>query len=334
MNTDMMVQLWNGKTVPRIGIGTWVMGGEQYWGSQPTGWQGVNDAESLATLHTAFDLGVRIIDTADQYGAGHAETIIAQAFGQTSIDRDAFVIATKVGMVCDPATGNIVGVTDREEDISAAVDACLKRLGVDYIDLVKFHLNNHPVEQSAGVFEAFRKAFEAGKIAGFGWSNDSVEGAMAFADMPGYVAVQHDVNLFKPADPMLRAIESRGMLSFNRQPLAMGLLTGKYNATSASLGANDIRGSGADWLDYFDKEGRASKAFLDKADSVKSLLVSDGRSVTQGALGWVLAQSPRAIPLPGCRTPGQARDNFGVLEYGPLGAETVAAIDVILAARD
>lgn len=72
------VKLWNGKTVPRLGIGTWVMGGEQYASGKPTGWANVDDAVSIRTLHTAFDLGVRVIDTSDQYGAGHSESVIAQ----------------------------------------------------------------------------------------------------------------------------------------------------------------------------------------------------------------------------------------------------------------
>lgn len=318
MNGRMLATLWNGKTVPRIGIGTWVMGGAQRWGEQSTGWSGVDDAESLATLREAFDLGVRIIDTADQYGGGHAEGIIAQALRDSGIDCDNFVVATKVGMVCDPATRDIVGVIDDPAAITRAIDGSLRRLRLDHLDLVKFHLNGHPVEKSRGVFDAFSAAYEAGKIGGFGWSTDDVAGSMAFADRPGFVAVQHDLNLFKPADAMLRAIESRQLWSFNRQPLAMGLLSGKYHQGSKPLGLDDIRGSGAAWLDYFDAEGRPSQTLLGRINSIRALLTANGRSPAQGALGWVLAQSDRTIPLPGCRTPAQARDNFAVLEQGPL----------------
>lgn len=324
------VKLWNGKTVPRIGIGTWVMGGEQYWNGQATGWANVDDTESLRTLHTAFDRGVRIIDTADQYGAGHAETIIATALKETDLPRDDFVICTKAGMVCDPDSGDIVGLTDREEDIGAAIDASLKRLGVDHIDLVKFHINHHPVARSEGVFAAFSRAYEQGKIGGFGWSNDDVEGAMAFADLEGYVAVQHDMNLFSPADDMLRAIEKRGLWSFNRQPLAMGLLTGKHRPDTPAAGGNDVRGSGVEWLRYF-HDGSPSTTLLAALEGVRELLTEDGRSLAQGALGWCLAKSDRTIPLPGCRTPAQATDNFGVLAQGPLARETVRQIDALLA---
>jgi aryl-alcohol dehydrogenase-like predicted oxidoreductase len=324
------VRLWNGKTVPRIGIGTWVMGGEQYWNGQPTGWADVDDATSIRTLHTAFDMSLRIIDTADSYGGGHAEQIIARALRETGLSRDNFVICTKVGMVCDPETGDIVGLTDKKEDIATAIEASLKRLGVDHLDLVKFHLNHHPVEKSEGVFSAFSEAFQAGKIGGFGWSNDDVDGAMAYADLEGYVAVQHDLNLFSPADDLLQAIEDRSLWSFNRQPLAMGLLTGKYRFDSPAAGSNDIRGSGADWLRYFNKDGTPTTAMVSAVERIRDLLTSDGRTVAQGALGWCLAQSDRTIPLPGCRTPEQAADNFGVLECGPLSEDITEKVNELI----
>lgn len=324
------ITLWNGKTVPRIGIGTWVMGGDQYWQGQATGWANVDDATSIRTLHAALALGVRIIDTADQYGAGHSEEIIAQALRESDLSRDDVVICSKVGMVCDAASGDIVALTDKKDDIAAAIDASLKRLDTDYLDLVKFHLNDHPVEQSQGVFEAFSEAYHAGKIGGFGWSNDDLDGAMAYADLDGYVAVQHDLNLFSPADDLLRAIERRSLWSFNRQPLAMGLLTGKYSKESPKAGPNDIRGSGAEWLRYFNEDGSANESMVEAVENVRELLTRDDRTATQGALGWCLAQSDGTIPLPGCRTPEQARDNFGVLEFGPLDAETVGQIDSLL----
>ena len=325
------VTLWNGKNVPRMGIGTWVMGGEQYWNGQPTGWAGVDDATSLRTLHTAFDMGIRIIDTADQYGAGHAEYIIAQALQESTLTRDEVVICSKVGMVCDAVSGDIVGVTDDKHEIGRAIDASLKRLRTDHLDLVKFHLNKHPIEQSQGVFEAFTDAYKAGKILGFGWSNDDIDGAFAYADLDGYVAVQHDLNLFSPADSVLRGVGNRSFWSFNRQPLAMGLLTGKYHLARPKVGPNDIRGSGAEWLRYFDKDGSPAKAMTMAVEAARALLTGDGRSVAQGALGWCLAQSPRTIPLPGCRTPEQAKDNFATLAFGPLDASTISKIDAVFA---
>lgn len=324
------ITLWNGKTVPRMGIGTWVMGGEQFADGMPLGWSNVDDATSVRTLHTAFDMGVRIIDTSNQYGGGHAEDVIARAIAQSDLSRDDLVICTKAGLVCDPVSGDLTGPTVDTAEITASIDGSLQRLKTDHLDLVKFHLNRHPVAESEGVFEAFSEAFKAGKIGGFGWSNDNLEGALAFADLEGYVAVQHDLNLFSPADDVLRGLEARGLWAFNRQPLAMGLLSGKYTVNSPKADASDVRTSGMEWLRYFTAEGAPTAELVQAVEKVRALLTQDGRSVAQGALGWCLAQSGRAIPLPGCRTPAQANDNFGVLNLPPMNSEVVGKISTLV----
>lgn len=323
------ITTWNGKSAPRIGIGTWVMGGEQYWDGKPTGWAGVDDQESLKTLHTAFDMGVRIIDTANSYGGGHSEKIIAQAVAQSDIPRDEFVICTKVGLDCNDE-GNIIGMFDDKPTILRMIDDCLERLQVEQIDLVKFHLNEHPIDKSEVVFEAFSEAYQSGKIAGFGWSNDDVNGAVAFKDVKGYVAIQHNFSLFSPADEMLSATANAGLWAFNRQPLAMGLLTGKYKVDTTPFGKDDIRGSGFEWMRFFDENGAPLASFLDQVDQIKALLTADGRSLAQGALGWCLAKGEHTIPLPGCRTPKQAKDNFGVIEFGPLSDEIMQQLQSIM----
>lgn len=325
------ITLCNGKSAPRIGIGTWVMGGMQYSGGKPIGWGDVDDDTSVRTLHTAFDMGVRIIDTSVSYGAGHAERTIARAIKESSLHRDDFVICTKVGTLCDPLTGDIFGPTDKAADIATAIETSRRNLDTDYLDLVKFHVNRHPIAQSRGVFEALSGAYQAGKIGAFGWSNDDTDGAMAYADLDGFEAVQHDLNLFSPADEMLTAIEERGLWSFNRQPLAMGLLSGKYHGTTPKVGENDMRSSGLSWMRYFDSDGAPTKELVEAVETVRNLLTSDGRTVAQGALSWCLAQSERTIPLPGCRTPEQAADNFGTLSLEPLDTETVDEIGEALA---
>ena len=197
-----------------------------------------------------------------------------------------------------------------------------------------YHINRHPVAQSEDVFDAFSKAYRTGKIGGFGWSNDCPDGAIAYADLDGYVAVQHDLNLFSPADAMVSALKNRKILGFARQPLGMGLLSGKYRKDSPKADAGDIRSSGLDWLRYFTADGRPTSDMLDMLDCVRELLTQDGRSVAQGALGWCLAQSDRTIPLPGCRTPDQAVDNFGVLELPPMDDVLVSDITTLIAAHN
>lgn len=324
------ITLWNGKSVPRIGIGTWVIGGEQYANGKPTGWANVDDATSIQTLHKAFELGVRIIDTSGSYGAGRSESIIARAIKESDLNREDVVICTKAGIVCDPSSGNIIGTTDKKNDISTTIDASLERLQTDYIDLVKFHINRHPIENSHGAFEAFSDAYSAGKIGAFGWSNDDLDGGLAFASLDGYVAIQHDLNIFSPANDLLQGIEKHALWSFNRQPLAMGLLSGKYHGKRPKVGDNDIRSSGFAWLRYFDRKGAPTIELVEAVEQIRALLTADGRTVAQGALGWCLAQSDKAIPLPGCRTPAQATDNFGVLKLNPMDSKVVDEINNVL----
>lgn len=329
---NMNIKLWNGKTAPRIGIGTWVMGGQQYWQGMSVGWDNVVDKESLDTLRASFDMGVRIIDTAGQYGCGHSESIIGQALKDTDIAREDFTICSKAGYICDLETRQVLREIDSKKDITQNIDDSLQRLGVDYLDLMKFHNNGHPIDQSEGVFEAFDDARRAGKIKAFGWSTDDPERAVAFADKyEGYVAVQHDLNLFSPANEILRVIEDRDLYSFNRQPLAMGLLTGKYAGGKIAAEGNDIRSAGADWMRYFSEGGQPNAEFLTKIETAREILTADGRSLAQGSLGYCLAKSSRAIPIPGCRTVKQAQDNFGVIEKGPLTQSAVAELEALFA---
>lgn len=329
---NMNIDLWNDKTVPRIGVGTWVMGGQLYWNDMSVGWDNVDDSQSIQTLHASFDMGVRIIDTANQYGAGHSERIIGEALKSSSLTRDKFTICTKAGYQCNSDERQIIKEVDSKEDITKNIDDSLKNLSIDTLDLVKFHINWHPINQSEAVFEAFDEARSAGKIKAFGWSTDDPERAVAFADKyEGYVAVQHDLNLFSPAHDVLRVIEKQKLYSFNRQPLAMGLLTGKYEGENKAAEGDDIRSAGADWMRYFNEGGTPNAEFLKKIETAREILTADGRTLAQGSLGYCLAKSPRAIPIPGCRTVKQAEDNFGVIEKGPLPQNAVRELEDLFA---
>lgn len=329
---NMNIELWNGTSAPRIGIGTWVMGGQQYWNGMSVGWDNVDDNESLDTLRASFDMGVRIIDTAAQYGGGHSEIIIGQALQDTDIAREEFTICTKAGFICDPDSGQVLRETDSKEDIAKTIDESLQRLGLDYLDMVKYHINGHPIEQSEGVFEAFDEARCAGKIKAFGWSTDAPKSATTYADKyDGFVAVQHNLNLFTPANEILSVIDERNLYSFNRQPLAMGLLTGKYTGGDKAAEGDDIRSAGASWMRYFKEGGTPNAEFLKKIETAREILTADGRTLAQGSLGYCLAKSARAIPIPGCRTVKQAQDNFGVIEKGPLPQDAVIELEDLFA---
>ena len=301
------------------------MGGPFFAGDQALGWGESDDDTSLAALQTAFDLGIRFIDTADVYGAGHAETLLGRALRKAPPD---VVVATKFGNAFDAATRQVTGTREDPEYIRSAIEASRMRLGRDCIDLVFFHTNDFPAEESEPIFDTLDALAAAGQIGAFGWSTDNTQSATAFARYDGFVAIQHNLNLFMSADDMVATTASNGLLSVARQPLAMGLLSGKYAGT-LSLPASDIRSNGPDWMTYF-VEGRVSPELATKLDQVREILTADGRTLAQGALAWIWGHSPKTLPIPGVRTPDQVMENFAALEKGPLSKDALSEIETII----
>ncbi len=127
---------------------------------------------------------------------------------------------------------------------------------------------------------------------------------------------------------MIDVIEKNGLISINRGPLAMGLLTGKFT-TEKTVGAKDVRGASLDWMVYF-KDGKIAPEFAARLDAVRNLLTADGRTLTQGALAWLWARSSRTLPIPGFRTVAQVEENAGALQKGPLPQEAMDGIDAAL----
>ena len=128
---------------------------------------------------------------------------------------------------------------------------------------------------------------------------------------------------------MLDLCERAGITSVNRGPLAMGLLSGKFGADSR-LPRDDVRGSGAGWLTAFDPDGRPRREFLDRLAAIREALTADGRTLVQGALGWIWARSERTIPIPGFKTVAQVEENAGALAHGPLPADRMQEVDALL----
>jgi aryl-alcohol dehydrogenase-like predicted oxidoreductase len=323
---DTNITLWNGKTIPRLGMGCWAIGGLYYKGDMPLGWGEVDDNESIAAIHAALDRGIRFFDTASNYGAGHSEVILGQALA----GRDDAIVATKFGNASDPETRQSTGVRADEAFIRESVDTSLRRLKRERLDLLQFHLNDYPLEESDAVFDVLGRLRQEGKIAAFGWSTDFPDRAARHAGRDGFVAVQHQMNVLSRADELLKVIESKGLVSINRGPLAMGLLSGKYKPDT-QVGANDVRSSGVNWMIYF-QDGRVAPEFGRRLDAVRELLQTDGRTLSQGALAWLWARSPRTLPIPGFRTVAQVEENAGALAKGPLPAAVMAEIDATLSA--
>jgi aryl-alcohol dehydrogenase-like predicted oxidoreductase len=316
----------SGIEVSALGVGCWAIGGPFWEGAQPLGWGEVDDDESIRALHRALELGVTFFDTADVYGTGHSERIVGRAFAG---HRDEVVIATKWGNTFDAATRQRTGSNATPEYLRVAVEGSLRRLGTDRIDLYQLHLNDLPIEEALGLVETLEDLVAAGKIRSYGWSTDHADRASAIASVgPHVAAIQHAMSVLEDSPDVLEVVEKHELASINRGPLAMGLLTGKFTRSS-TLGADDVRGISPEWLTYF-QDGRPAPEWLDRVAAVRDALTSDGRTLAQGALGWLWARSDRTIPIPGCRTVAQVEENAGALAKGPLSPEAAALVTALL----
>jgi len=315
----------SGIEVSAIGMGCWAIGGP-LWGDdgQPFGWGEVDDDESIRTIHRALDLGVTLFDTASNYGAGHSERILGRALAGR---RDDAVIATKFGNVSDEATRRALGTDASPAFAVRSLEDSLRRLGTDHVDLYQLHLNDLPVPAALDLVATLEALVDQGKIRGYGWSTDNPASAEAFAAAgPHCVAIQHDESVLSDNAAVLAVCDSYDLASLNRGPLAMGLLTGSIRA----LGADDVRGRAPEWLQWF-TDGRPTPRWAARVEQVRAALTADGRTLAQGALGWLLARSPRTVPIPGLRTVAQAEENLTTLELGPLGPEAYAEVERLLA---
>ncbi len=316
----------SGIQVSPMGFGCWAIGGPFWAGETPAGWGEVDDDESVRAIHTALDLGLTFFDTADVYGAGHSERVLSRALNGK---RQRVVIATKFSNKFDEGSKQITGSDASPAYIRQACEASLKRLNSDYIDLYQFHDNGYPAEKAAAVRDALEGLVRAGKIRAYGWSTDFPERAEVFAQGPKCAAIQFQCNVLDDNPDVVALCEKHNLAGVNRGPLAMGLLTGKYDG-STHVSVDDVRGEKSpDWMKYF-KDGKPNPEWLKKRDAVREILTSDGRSVAQGALAWLWARSEKMLPIPGIRTVAQAQENAKAMEFGPLTAGQMQEIDRLL----
>ena len=315
----------SGLEVSAIGLGCWAIGGPFWLDGKPVGWGEVDDDESVRAIHRALELGATFFDTANVYGTGHSEEVLGRALAGR---RDEVVIATKFGRTFDEASRTITGSDASPATIRPACEASLRRLGTDRIDLYQLHLGDHEPSAAAEVRDVLEDLVSDGLIRAYGWSTDDPERARVFAEGPHCAAVQHELNVLQDAPAMLELCDAEGLASVNRTPLAMGLLTGKFDEASR-LPGDDIRGDPPPWMRYF-RDGRPAQEWLERLASVREILASGGRSLAGGALGWILARSSRTIPIPGFRTVAQVEENLGALRHGPLTPEQLREIDSLL----
>jgi aryl-alcohol dehydrogenase-like predicted oxidoreductase len=301
-------------------MGCWAIGGPAWRDGNPIGWGEVDDAESIRAVHRALDLGVNLFDTANIYGAGHSEVVLGQALKGR---REQAVIATKFTSTFDEATKQAGPPDVTADGIRRACDDSLRRLQTDVIDLLQFHAGGHPVEESGEVRDTLEGLVEAGKIRTYGWSTDSPERAEFFAKGPHCSAVQVHFNVFGGNDETLAVAERENLGALIRGPLGMGILTGKFNKAS-SVPDDDVRSR---W--NFSDGPIADQ--LEKLDNIRSILTEGGRTLAQGALGWLWARSPKTLPIPGFKNTGQVEENAAAMQFGPLSQDQMDRIEKLLA---
>ena len=305
-----------------MGLGTWAIGGPWTKNGSQLGWGNIDDRESIRSLHRALDLGVNFFDTAPNYGAGHSEKILGQAFADR---RDEVIIATKFGTLIHEGDRKVSEYPDHQElltKIRQDCEASLRRLETDYIDLYQFHMGVYPLAEAVEVRHILEELVAEGKIRGYGWSTDDLDCAQTFAEGENCVAIQHNLNVLMDAPEMLEVCEEYNLASINRGPLGRGLLTGKYKVDS-KFPENDNR--------HRDKfHDQWAVPILERLDDLREVLTSGGRTLTQGALGWIWARNPRTISIPGFKTVDQVEENINAIKFGPLSEEEMRQIDQIL----
>ncbi|WP_339817620.1 aldo/keto reductase [Paenibacillus sp. FSL R7-0216] len=312
--------------VSPLGFGGWAIGGPFWLDGLPDGWGEVDDTESIRAIETALELGINFLDTADVYGTGHSEEIIGQVLRGRRQDA---VIATKFGFTYDSASRNVYTKIDvSPEYIRTACQASLQRLATDYIDLYQIHPGEFSTEQLDSAIDALERLKQEGLIREYGWSTGNTACAEQFALRSSGAAIQHPFNVLSDDSAMVDLCERHGLSSINNSPLAMGLLSGKFTASS-SLPAEDVRGSSHEWVLYF-KDGKPRAEYLAKLDAVREILTSGGRSLVQGALAWIWGKSARTLPIPGLKNVKQVEEAAKAISFGPLTSAQMNEIEGIL----
>ncbi|MFK7764770.1 MAG: aldo/keto reductase [Roseobacter sp.] len=313
-----------GQNVSPMGMGCWAIGGQFYSGSVPHGFPNNDDAESIRTIRATLDAGLRIFDTAAVYGAGHSERLLGRALK----DEPDAIIISKLGTAIDEDTRQVLHDETKASEVVSAIDRSLRRLDRDRVDVMLLHLNALPVAIARPIFEQLEIAREAGKIRAYGWSTDFPESVKAMADLEGFIGIEHAMNIFVDVPTIQTTVVDNNLTAFLRSPLAMGLLTGKYDGATVMPDA-DVRSVNSDKRDYF-QDAKPAEAHLRNLAAIRELLQTDGRTLAQGALCWLLAKSGRNIPVPGARTEKQAIENAGAVAFGPLSDSVMLQIEAVM----
>jgi len=309
-----------GWQVSTVSFGAWAIGGS--WGS-------VDDKESLAALHKAIDCGVNFIDTADVYGDGHSERLVAQVLKER---KEEIHVATKAGRRLDP---HVAGGYNRE-NLTAFVERSLKNLDTEAIDLLQLHCPPTEVYYMPETFGVLDNLVQAGKLRHYGVSVEKVEEALKAIEYPNVKTVQIIFNIFRqrPAELFFKEALRKQIGVIVRVPLASGLLTGKMKP-STTFEADDHRafnrhGESFDRGETF--AGVDYETGLQVVDQLRPL-VPEGWSMPQFALRWILMHDAVSCTIPGAKNPKQAQDNTAAADLPAISTEVMEQIEQIYTTR-
>jgi aryl-alcohol dehydrogenase-like predicted oxidoreductase len=303
--------------VSTISFGAWAIGGT---------WGPVQDDESLAALNRAIDLGINFIDTADVYGDGHSEQLIARL--RRERPRDTIYVATKAGrrLPQQIASGY------NRENLTAWIERSLRNLQVEALDLVQLHCPPSEVYDMPEVFGILDDLVRAGKLRYYGVSVEKVEEAMHAIRHPNVQTVQIIFNMFrlKPADAFFAAAQAAQVGILARVPLASGMLTGKMTAKS-TFAADDHRSFNREGQAFDKGETFSGVPYEQGLEAVEALkkLKPEGMTLTQFALRWILMFEAVTCAIPGAKNPQQATDNIASADLPPLSKAVMDGVQGI-----
>jgi len=306
-------------TVSDIGFGAWQIGGA---------WGDVSEADGRAALHAALDAGMTFIDTADVYGDGRSEKIIADVLKERGGARP--MVATKAGRRLAPHVAD--GYT--KANLEAFIDRSLKNLAVDSLDLVQLHCPPTEVLYRQEVFAGLDELQKAGKIKGYGVSVEKAEEALKAIEFPGVVSIQIIYNIFRqrPADLFFKEAKRKNVAVIARVPLASGLLSGKISRETA-FASDDHRNFNRNGEAFDVGETFAGVPFevgLQAVEEVRKL-VPAGTGMAAFALKWILTNEAVTVVIPGARNAEQAKANAAASDLAPISADVMAVAKDIYA---
>ncbi len=305
-----------GWQISEISFGAWAIG--SFWGK-------VDDSESLAALHRAIDLGVNFIDTADVYGMGHSEQLIARLRKER---RDTIHVATKAGRRLSPHDANGYNKCN----LTRFIEDSLRNLKTDCLDLVQLHCPPPEVYDRPEVFGALDDLIQAGKIQFYGVSVEKVEEALKAIEYPGVQSVQIIFNMFRlrPAELFFREAQRRKVGILARVPLASGLLTGRMTCET-TFSDDDHRNFNRHGEMFDVGETFSGVDYETGLKAVEELrqLVPPGATLAQLALRWILMFDAVTCAIPGAKRPAQVGENFRAGELAPLTDAQMAAVQSV-----